>query len=229
MSIATVLEASVRAEYSARLVHPPTRGEHIQVLGLTASGKTTAIKAFVNRFPYWKHVYDSAFLETARLRTYHEQLLIQGDPYFYLAFQIEALLIRFLQNAHVARGSICDQSAHSIWAYSKVLVQRGYLSRSFYETFFAAYLTFRSVAPSPATVVLFTCDPSIARARVVARGRSHEQEAYTPQFLTQLGQAYSAVVDDFPQDVPLHTIDTTEMTPDEATAALETILNAQKN
>ncbi len=230
MLIANDLEATVREEYRTRILgDPATIGQHILVLGPSSSGKTTAIKCFVDANPAWTYIYDPALLAIKRFSNYHHQLLIERDPHFYLAFQIEALSVRFLQNAAAGVRSICDQSLHSIWAYSRVLVQRGYLSNTSYQTFYATFLTFRSVSAWPYLVVHFTCEPSVARQRLVERGRPHELGAYSEGFLRDLSEAYSDVIKDFPDQVPVKTIDTSKMNREETVAALEVTINAYQN
>ena len=174
-------------------------------------------------------MYDQSLLSLERFRTYHTQLFINRDPHFYLAFQIEALFIRFLQNIEADRLSICDQSIYSILAYSRVLSERGLLSNPYYQTFYAAFLTLRAYASWPALVIQFTCDPAVAHSRLVERARPHEVTAYTQQFLSELKESYAAVIRDIPAEVPTVTIDTSAMTRQQAVEEIETILNAHQS
>lgn len=229
MSGASGLEAIVLNEYGTRLRSVPQFGAYVQVQGATSSGKTTALKSVAESSTSWNYVYDDSFLRNDRFKDYHYKLFIQRDLTYYLAFQIEALSVRFLQNQTAGSGSICDQSIHSIWAYSRALVEQGHISDSFYQTFYSSFLLLRSLFTWPAFVVHFTCRPEIAHARVLARGREHEIAAYTPDFLRHLSDAHLAVMDDFPPQVSTATIDTSDLSADETARALEELLHAHKN
>jgi deoxyadenosine/deoxycytidine kinase len=208
---ADLLEAAVAAEYREKLgrVHGHLGG-HVLVLGHSASGKTTAAIAAAKARAY-QYTYDSALLQSDRFAHYTAQLFAGGDKQAFLPYEVEALLVRFLQNRGPKPNWICDQGIHSIWAYARARRLLDDLDAYAYQTIYALFLTLASESPLPRLVVRFRCEATEAIKRVRTRGRPHELSALTVEFLEELDRAYGHVVASFPAGVPTELIDTTNL------------------
>ena len=224
MWLAERLEAEVIAEYPQLGTALSPQGRYVQLIGHPCSGKTTAIEALTITGK-WARAYNDAFSRVQRFSKYHTSLLVDRDPHNYLAFQIEGLLVRHLQTIGLSERDICDQSHFSILAYSRLLLERGQLSNAHYQSFFANFLYFNKLSPLPRVMVRFRCDGPIARERLVARGREHEQNVYTTDFLEHLDQSYSHALRYLPDGVPRKLIDTTGLSTEKAAASLLEALN----
>ncbi|MCJ9669450.1 MULTISPECIES: deoxynucleoside kinase [unclassified Neorhizobium] len=220
------LEDEVKNEYAGRLVEESTQGTYGLVLGGTSSGKSTAITSLIERHPGLTRAYDGALLQLPRFQRYFERLFKAGDSRAYLPFEIEALLIRHLQNEKLGEATIADQGIHSIWAYARAVREGGEMDDDSYQTMFALYLFLRRQMHLPKFVLHFRCDTAVARKRLELRGRAHEK-SYSRDFLDRLDQAYSVVCRDFPADISVMTIDTTHATPTEVADRLEKIALSQ--
>ncbi len=202
------LEAEVDVEYGARLNRALEPGQHVLVLGHSASGKSTTAKAAATMRGL-RYVYDSALLESARFQHYTDRLFGQADFHAFMPYEVEALLVRFLQNRHPAGDWICDQGVHSILAYSRARHALGELDNHIYQTIYALFLTLAAESPTPRLVVRFRCAPLEARRRLETRGRPHETTSLTVPFIEELDQAYTHILAKFPPAPAIEVIETT--------------------
>lgn len=210
MRNADQLEADVDSEYRQRILIVPPIGQYVLVLGHSSSGKTTAAQEAARRRGL-KYVYDSALLNGSRFTAYTKALFQENDNGPLLPYEVEALLVRFLQNKHAGPDCLCDQGIHSIWAYARAKYSLGDLSEHLYQTFYALFLTLAAEAPAPRLVVRFRCDSAEARRRVESRGRPHETTALSTEFIGELDRAYDRVIKKYPSTVPTRLIDTTDL------------------
>lgn len=202
------LEADVESEYRQKLSIAPPAGRYVLVLGHSSSGKTTTAQAAARR-QGWRYVYDSALLGGGRFADYTRILFQENDNTALLPYEVEALLVRFLQNRHAGPDCICDQGIHSIWAYARARHTLGDLSDHIYQTIYALFLTLAAESPTPRLVLRFRCDAAEARRRVEGRGRPHEATSLTTEFIAELDSAYERVIAKFPSHVRTEKIDTT--------------------
>ena len=220
------LEAQVTEEYLVRGIPEPPAGRFILILGSSSAGKTSTIQNALKSRPELRLNYDAALLTTDRFALYTRNLFERADASYFFPYEVEAALIRFLQNFSADANCLCDQGLYSIWAYSRAIHQRGGLDDHQYQTFYALILTLGSLAPTPRVVVRFRCDAAEARRRVEQRGRRHEIVALSESFIADLDKAYSHVMAAFPGYVVQYFLDTTYLPPEIVTERFLTILDA---
>lgn len=224
MPSADQLEREVEEEYRGRLGHP-SRGQHVLALGHSASGKTTTAKAAAAKLSM-RYVYDSALLESRRFADYTAQLFTLNDRTAFLPYEVEALIVRYLQNRHAESEWLCDQGIQSIWAYARARHALGELSDNELQTIYALFLSFAAESPLPRLAVRFRCEPRVAAQRVIDRGRSHEARALPVPFLIELDRAYERVANALSDNVSVVVLDTTHLSEAEATEHLIAFINA---
>ncbi len=203
------IEKKVRAEYRELLPNKEQIGKHCVVLGIPASGKTTAIKNFVEKNSKWNYLYENHLIDNNRFRHYINEIFFNKNTSLYLNFQVEAVICRFFQNYKADQFSICDNDVISILAYTRMLLITGKIDQYSYETFFASYLSLNSFVIWPSKIILFKCLPEVARERVLSRGRPHEQKAYSVDVIRELAMQYEEILSILPKHVQTFEIDTT--------------------
>lgn len=219
------LEEEVWQDYLLRLVNEAPAGRHILILGHPSSGKSTAARELAATSSI-SYVYDSALLELPRFGYYTGKLFKEQDWRYYFPYEVEAVLARFLQNIQAEHDTICDQGMHSIWAYARALCALGRIEPRVYQSFFALFLTLRSVAPWPRLVIRFRCDSSEAWRRVIERNRNHEPTALSRDFIAELDRQYEVIMADFPHFVMRVTLDTTQLSKEQVLNKLRAIVDA---
>lgn len=150
----------------------------------------------------------------------------QTSPVDYLPFEVEALLVRFLQNLDCRDKCIADQSLHSIWAYARAAHQCQLIPDRHYQTIVALALTLDRLVPRPSLAVRFRCDPLEARRRLERRNRPHELNLCTPAFLRALDAAYDAVIRELEDTTPVWRLDTSDVSEAEVLDRFEKIVAA---
>lgn len=223
MQDAGVLEAQVRKEFQNRLPSQRPISDYILVLGPTSSGKTTTVRAYVQKQSDFAHAYDNALLDSERFQIYLKGT--DSSPVDYLPFEVEALLIRFLQNLQCSEKCIADQSLHSIWAYARAAHSCGLISDPHFQTIVALALSLDRLAPRPSLAVHFHCDPIEARQRLELRNRTHELRLCTIDFLQALNAAYQVVVSELRDTTSVVRLDTTGRSEAEVLQRFEAIVD----
>lgn len=193
---------------------------------MPASGKTTAAKNYVDKNSKWKYVYSKMLVDNERFKFYLNKIFFENEDQYLINFQVEASICRFLQNYSVSEHSVCDNDLFSIWAYSRMLVSQGRIQQQTYETLYALVLSLTCFIRWPQTVVLFRCDPAVARRRVLARSRKHEIVTYTENTLSELERHHRHILTTWPDSVGKYEIDTTHLTHDEIAKNLGDYINA---
>ncbi len=221
------IEMEVAEEYAGRIASRPRMGPHALVLGPTSSGKTTALRRLAEADARWVRRYDEGLISIPRFGRYTDELFKKADQAFYFPFEVEALVVRYLQNQNASGTTVCDQGIHSIWAYARTVHADGGMPDDLYQSFFALFLTLRSLSAWPRVAVRFRCEAAVARLRVEQRGRPHELVASPADFIDRLDKSYAHVVRDFPSDVRLEVLDTTDMDPASVTDALRELLDRE--
>lgn len=191
-------------------------------MGPTSSGKTTTVNAYIRKYPEVTRAYDTALMASERFLAYLEGTA--NSPVDYLPFEVEALLVRFLQNLDCVGACIADQSLHSIWAYARAAQMCGLISDRHYQTIVALALTLDRLAPRPQLAIHFRCDSNEARRRLEERERPHELRLCTINFLNALDLSYIAIVEELKDTTKVVKLDTSEISQIEALCLFERII-----
>lgn len=185
-------------------------GYHVCVLGVIGSGKTTFAralqKAIISKYGrcegLWEPVEENPLLP-----------LYYKDPHRYaLSMQIY-MLNRRLEQQRVAQdlalmgiSSVQDSSLFGDSCFVEMLRKDGILTTEEVDVYSQLFANMSRDVMYPSLVVYLNCDPDVAKARIMKRGRECEK-GIPVEYLAKLKAELDVLVAEFGNYTHVHTID----------------------
>ena len=192
------------------------------VFGPPGSGKSTAIKAICkNQEVTYHHESKLILSRGTRLNEYLKKIHYERDHRFSLPFQIEALIMRHQHFQSAREGAIVEQGMISILAYSKALVRLGWMTKAEYQAFFGVYYYLQNSSAKPKKIILMTASTQTLLKRIQARGRRHEADHYSFDYVDEIRRGMYEVSQDIGGDIEFAVVDTSSMNRFTAAEALK--------
>ncbi|MFF7635362.1 deoxynucleoside kinase [Kitasatospora sp. NPDC008050] len=177
----------------------------VVVLGPPAVGKSTLLRRFAAQQRGIEHVPDIVPVTRGPGRENHLTRYLRGDSSAALLCQLEALLLRVLQNLRTGRAGVLDQDVHSSLAYAKALYLNGDLTADQYE----AYYRYHHLLTA---VVHLTARTEVPMRRMRRRNRTLER-IFTSRYVALVAQCFEDVAEELATRVPVHRVDASELGP----------------
>jgi 8-oxo-dGTP pyrophosphatase MutT (NUDIX family)/deoxyadenosine/deoxycytidine kinase len=168
--------------------------------GPPTAGKTEAFKTMVRRNKELKLVENTSNLHRSEsLSFYLQKAFAEEDRSFFFLFQIESMYERFWQTLNAQPHSLIDETIYTTLAYSRALLQLGWMKDYEYDTFFKYYLMCSHLLPIPHTIFYFHCNENTVVRRLVDRSkrRGHHHEVHYPtEYVDALCRAFADIAAD---------------------------------